>query len=584
LRFAVAMTVLVVAASAPRARAEGFDVEHFEPSDRGSDWFANESLDLRGNLRPAAGLVLDWAHRPLVTVAPDGSTSSALIENAVVAHLGGALTLADRVRVGADLPIALYQNGTAAGDIGAPSSFAFGDLRLTGDVRLLGTYGEAFTLVAGAQVFVPTGSRDGYISDGTFRIQPRALVAGDVGPFTYAAKLGFEYRPHDPSFGTSTLGSTFVFSAAAGLRLLGSKLTIGPEIFGDTVVTSSDGAFQKRNTPLELLIGGHYAWRDVKFGLGGGPGLTEGYGSPAYRFVASFEWAPAYATDQDGDGVPDGEDACPSIPGVHTDDPKTDGCPPDRDGDGVPDADDACPDVAGVHTDDPKTNGCPPDRDGDGVPDADDACPDVAGVHTDDPKTNGCPADEDGDGIPDSADACPKVPGVHTDDPKTDGCPPDLDRGKEGVPNTEDACPDQPGPANADPKKNGCPLAFVEGKVIKITDQVKFRKNSAELDPSGEGVLIAVQKILDAHSEIAHLVIEGHTDNTGTPEYNQKLSENRAKSVMTWLVQHGIDGSRLSSHGYGLTRPLASNDTPDGRLENRRVEFHIEPTSPAKSE
>jgi hypothetical protein len=87
LRFAVAMTLLVVAASAPRARAEGFDVEHFEPSERGSDWFANESLDLRGNLRPAAGLILDWAHRPLVTVAPDGSTSSALIENATGAQL-----------------------------------------------------------------------------------------------------------------------------------------------------------------------------------------------------------------------------------------------------------------------------------------------------------------------------------------------------------------------------------------------------------------------------------------------------------------------------------------------------------------
>jgi outer membrane protein OmpA-like peptidoglycan-associated protein len=63
----------------------------------------------------------------------------------------------------------------------------------------------------------------------------------------------------------------------------------------------------------------------------------------------------------------------------------------DRDGDGIPDAEDACPDVPGVKTDNPKTNGCPSDRDGDGIPDTEDACPDAAGPHTDDPKTNGCP-------------------------------------------------------------------------------------------------------------------------------------------------------------------------------------------------
>jgi outer membrane protein OmpA-like peptidoglycan-associated protein len=558
------------------ARAEGFELEHFEPSERGSDWFANESLDLRGDARPALGLVLDWAHRPLVVVAPDGSTSTALVNNQVIGHLGGALNLGERLRVGLDLPIEFFEDGAGAPaqGISAPSSGAVGDLRLTGDVRLLGEYGGVFTLAAGVQLWFPTGSRDGYVSDGTFRLAPRALVAGDVGPFTYAAKVSFEYRPHDPDFGTSQLGSTLGFAAAAGVRAVDKKLTIGPEIFGDTVVTND--AFSKRNTPFELLIGGHYQAGDVKFGLGAGPGLTVGYGSPAFRMLASAEWAPAIVDDQDGDGVPDDVDACPAIPGVKTDDPKTNGCPPDRDGDGIVDSEDACPDTAGVKTDDPKTNGCPPDEDGDGIPDAQDACPKVPGVKTDDPKTNGCPPDKDGDGVLDAEDACPDTPGVRTEDPKTNGCPPNPDRDGDGILNKDDACPDTPGPANADPKKNGCPLAFVEGKVIRITDQVKFRINSAELDPTGEAVLQAVLKIVQEHSEITKVDVEGHTDNTGTGPYNQKLSEGRAKSVLTWLVKHGVDKGRLVSHGYGMTRPLESNDTPDGRLANRRVEFHIE--------
>ena len=260
---------------------------------------------------------------------------------------------------------------------------------------------------------------------------------------------------------------------------------------------------------------------------------------------------------------------------MRTSNPKTNGCPADRDGDGVPDSTDACPAVAGVATTDPATNGCPPDADHDGVPDAEDACPDVAGVRTADPKTNGCPSDRDKDTVPDAEDACPDVAGVRTSDPKTNGCPPDPDRDHDGIPNDLDACPDAPGKPNADPKKNGCPLAFVQGSRIRITDQVKFRTDSAELDPIGEPVLVAVAKILTEHPEITLLRVEGHTDFIGGPEHNQKLSIDRASSVVTWLVNHGVDNSRLVSQGFGMTRPLVSNSDEAGRQQNRRVELHI---------
>jgi outer membrane protein OmpA-like peptidoglycan-associated protein len=420
---------------------------------------------------------------------------------------------------------------------------------------LLGSYGDVFTLAAGAQLFLPTGSQDQDLGDGSVRvIIPRVLAAGDIGPIAYAAHVGFQYRALDQAFAGTSLGSEIVFGVAAGLHVADRKLMIGPELYGSTIVTSGDSAFAKKTTPLELMLGAHYLiGSDVRIGAGAAPGLTRGFGEPAVRYVASLEWAPQPP-------------------------------PPDRDHDGIIDAEDACPDEAGVATDDPKTNGCPPvaaapapsDRDKDGVPDDTDACPDVPGVKTDDPKTNGCPPDKDGDGIIDSEDACPDVPGVKTDDPKTNGCPPDPDRDKDGIPNAEDACPDSPGPKNADPKKNGCPAAAVVGKQIVILEQVKFQTGSAVILPASNEILSAVIGVLDTHPEISHLRIEGHTDNVGAKAMNQTLSGKRAASVVAWLVKHGIQSGRLSSQGFGMDRPIDTNETPEGRQNNRRVEFHIE--------
>jgi OOP family OmpA-OmpF porin len=71
------------------------------------------------------------------------------------------------------------------------------------------------------------------------------------------------------------------------------------------------------------------------------------------------------------------------------------------------------------------------------------------------------------------------------------------------------------------------------------------------------------------------VLVEGHTDNVGKPKYNKKLSDKRAASVVKWLVDHGIETTRLRSAGIGMDRPLASNDDEVGRQTNRRVEFHI---------
>jgi OOP family OmpA-OmpF porin len=543
------------APSSARAQAQnsGFSVNHFDPSERGSEWFVLDTLDLRGNLRPAIGIVGEWGWRPLVETDGNGHILHSIVLNQVVIHPGASLVLWDRLRVGLDVPVQVFADGhpaTINGVTYSPpaSSTSMGDIRLGLDARLFGTYGEAITGALGFEFYFPTGDPASYSGDGSVRVAPRALIAGDLGPFVYAAKLGTMIRSLETNFGGTEVGTNIFFGVSAGLRVFDKKFVVGPEIFGNSVVTNN-AFFTTHATPVEGLFGAHLTIAD-DWRLGGGvsTGFTGGYGTPVVRGVATLEWAPAMP-------------------------------PPDRDHDGVLDKDDACPDVPGVKSTDPLSNGCPlpEDRDHDGVLDKDDACPDVPGVKTDDPKTNGCPSDRDHDGVLDKEDACPDEPGVETLDPKTNGCPRPKDRDHDGVLDQDDACPDQAGKPNADPKKNGCPEAFVQAGQIKILDQVKFKTGSAQIvGAQSEEVLQAVLSVLKEHPEIKKVKIEGHTDNRGAAAMNKKLSAARAASVVKWLVAHGIDGANLSSEGFGPDRPIDSNDTDAGRQENRRVEFHIE--------
>ena len=557
-----ALSALVVGLSrtAHAQAAPGFVLNRFEPSERGSEWFVADTLDLRGAVRPALGVVADYGHNPYVLLNPDNSENTKLVANQFFVHLGGSLVLFDRLRIGASIPLAIVQDSSTTGAsvagqrVVGSNSGGFGDLRLAADLRLAGTYGDAFTLAFGGRVWAPTGDATKLLGDDAVRIGPRLAAAGDVGALAYALSLGATYRANSDKVAGHPTGSEVNFGAALGARVLDKKLLIGPEVWGSSVVSESSAFFGERTTPLALLGSGHYTAGDFRLGLGAGPGLSHAAGTAAFRAVASLEWAP-------------GIEVAPAVPPPVPP-------PSDRDGDGISDGVDACPDTPGVKTEDPATNGCPPDRDKDRVPDNVDACPDVPGITTKDPATNGCPPDRDGDGVLDVVDACPDVPGIKTDDPKTNGCP--ADRDKDGVLDAADACPDVPGPANADPKKNGCPVAFLTDKQIQITDQIKFRFGLAELDPASDAVLQAVLEIMKTHIELKKVTIEGHTDSVGTAERNRTLSKARALAVADWLVKHGIDRQRVVAEGVGLTRPLEPNDTDVGRAANRRVEFHIE--------
>ncbi|RYZ06890.1 MAG: porin [Myxococcales bacterium] len=555
------VALLALFPSTALAQSEGFAINRFDPAERGSDWFAADSLDLRGHGRLMLGATGDYAHKPLVLYNREGDELKSIIEHQLFVHVGASLVLWERLRIGASLPVLAYQSGEPGTVGGVPfraeEGAAIGDLRLAADVRLLGQYRSPFSLAAGAAVFAPTGKQESFTGDGKVRLLPRLLLAGDIGNFAYSAKLGVLYRANDAGFNGSPQGTEAVFAAAIGFRSDNGKLVLGPEVFGSTVVADDDAFFSRRATPLEVIFGAHYKLTDdVRVGAGFGPGLTRGFGSPQFRGLLSLEWAPEPAKE-------------PLI------------LPPapekDRDGDGILDRADACPDVKGEKHEDPAKNGCPPgDRDRDGILDKDDACPDEPGVKSEDPQKHGCPRpDTDKDGIFDDEDACVNEAGVRTTDPTTNGCPPPKDTDKDTIFDPEDACPTAPGPRDEDPKKNGCPAARVEQGQIKILERVEFENNSAKLRPESTRILEAVLAVMTEHPEFTKLSVEGHTDNRGAAGHNLDLSRRRAASVMKWLTDHGIAKGRLSSQGLGMTKPIDTNDTDVGRQNNRRVEFHI---------
>lgn len=424
---------------------------------------------------------------------------------------------------------------------------AGGDLRI--DIRAVLARSQDRKSAFGAQVgiFAPTGSNSNFGGDGSAGAMLMVNAEHTVKFITLVANTGVVFRPvgviNDPAGGSGLgVGNEWRWAVGAFVPLKDGKYRVGGSIFGQTGIEDTNilgnTIFTKQNTPIEFNLEGRMRFGPADrwwIGAGAGSSILRGYGAPDLRVIGllgtSFsisdsdaksperkaenraKWRREHNSDRDNDGIPDDIDACPDEPEDHKGNDPNDGCPmpPDRDGDGIPDQYDKCPDQ-------------PEDKDG--IDDGD-----------------GCPEDDaDNDGIADAVDACPKVP---------------------GKPNT-------------DPKKNGCPTFIqVGGEMVRILQQVHFAFGTANILPESNPVLQEVADYLKSNKAIKKMSIEGHTDNRGAAQLNKNLSQQRANSVMNWLVQHGVESTRLEAHGYGMERPLEDNNTDDGRAKNRRVEFKI---------
>lgn len=343
--------------------------------------------------------------------------------------------------------------------------------------------------------------------------------------------------------------------------------------------------------------------------------------------------------DRDGDGIPDDKDACPDRPEDFDGFQDEEGCPdPDNDNDrvldpldrcpmepedldrfddndGCPDRDndrdtlldedDECPNTAGPV----ENKGCPfNDKDGDGIADGDDNCPLKPEDKDGDRDEDGCPdVDTDGDLLEDDVDKCPTQPEDKDDFEDDDGCP-EVDNDADGILDTADdcpmvagplearGCPDQDGDGIADkddkcptevgvaqpdnPDRHGCPkdykLIVIKKDKIEIKQQVQFDTGRATIRPASYGLLAEVADAI-RNSNITKVYVDGHTDNVGSDATNMTLSQARADSVRTFLIDtEGLDSEILVARGFGETTPIASNRSKKGRQKNRRVEFNVE--------
>jgi OmpA-OmpF porin, OOP family len=494
------------------------------------------------------------------------ASASNVITTQFTSYMSAGFELLNRLTVGVTLPVTWIQSGnqpvypgTAFGNV-THTVFSTGGPAV-GDTRLDGRYVVWRSLegdkAVGVQLSVrlPTGngSSSNFGGDGSVSALP--MVTAEWTPRnlpTFVANLGVDFR-HDNSInnpaGTNTgptqglgIGDELRWAIGAFIPIERGKYRLGATIFGQTGLTSDDITgptfFTAQNTPIEWNVEGRMKLPiqgDRWFAsAGGGTLILPGYGAPDLRIVGLVgTYLPIEDTnphspaardrvresireslkDTDGDGIPDDIDACPTEPEDHKDPDPNDGCP------------------------------APSDRDGDGIPDQFDKCPDEP---------------EDKDGIQDQ-----------------DGCP-EVDADQDGIPDTKDACPKEPGQPDPDPKKNGCPKFIkLEGSSVRVLQQVHFATGSATIEPDSFPMLGEIVSLLKANPSIKKMRIEGHTDNRGNADLNLDLSKRRAASVRTWLVQHGIEDGRLESEGYGLTKPIDSNDTEAGRLANRRVEFKI---------
>lgn len=200
------------------------------------------------------------------------------------------------------------------------------------------------------------------------------------------------------------------------------------------------------------------------------------------------------------------------------------------------------------------------DSDQDGVPDNRDECVNTPGLQA----LNGCP-DRDVDGVPDPQDNCVDEAGPG----ENDGCPwPDRDQ--DGVPDKDDNCPGEA--ANTD---SGCPVveSTIIDALIEAGINILFPADGSEL--RGNKVLDAVAQVKTILDENPRgiVLIQGHASEDGSVEYNQALSERRAESVKSKLIELGVDPARLEVQAFGESRPIVADDKSVFRRKSRRVVF-----------
>ncbi len=519
------------------------------------------SLDEKGILDVESGEVsghMDWKISAWLGYEDDplvlrdrasGDRIGALVSDRIAGGLVLALGLWDRFQIGLDIPFVGSQNAEELDQVMQAdlSASGIGDVRLVPKVMIFGG-GLGTSLSFMPSFTAPTAGANDYRGTDNWSFQPELALSQRGERYRFGVNLSY-VTAHKETLAdlkvddqiNLRLGAAIKVTKAVELGLTYHAATLGKDPFEEG-----------QDTVMEIVGGPTFYLSDsfIAFAAAG-VGIANGYGTPDWRGLFGIRFCgineeEAPRLDSDGDGLYDDEDECPQEPETLNDYKDSDGCPDetpqpadlDSDGDGMNDDVDGCPeraeDVDGFEDED----GCPdPDNDKDGVLDVDDKCPMVVGVK----EQEGCPEpDRDGDTVIDRLDNCPDEPG----EVANQGC-----------------------------KKKQ--LVKLGKSGLEILDVVYFKTNKAKIRIKSNQLLNNVAEVLKSHPEIEMIRVEGHTDDRGSDASNLSLSQRRAEAVVAYLVRKGVKKERLVAKGFGEAKPIADNETNEGRTTNRRVEFVI---------
>jgi outer membrane protein OmpA-like peptidoglycan-associated protein len=600
-------SVIGASALAVAEPAGNIDINVFRPAMDSRGYLTVNASQVLGDKELSFGLgSLDWGHG-LLKLDANGSTYS--IDNIISATLIGAFGLHAgplELEFGASVPFVIMSGdrGPDMGDLQFKlDGQGVGNIGLHVKTRFLKTSRNPHIgLGVIASVYLPTVNPTGRFlgeakANGGGKLVPQVIGIldkefGRTGALRLAINAGIRLRSSETFTNSDagpdnapvtnqsiTAGTEIPFGFGVAYALSRQKFDLVGEVYGALPLGASANYM-----PLEALGGVKlYLARNSFLSLGAGRGLLPGKGAnPDFRAMIGIVFEPNIG-DRDGDGIKDDVDKCPDEPEDFDGFEDEDGCPdPDNDRDGIPDEDDKCPDIPedkdGVEDEDGCPEGDKNDRDGDGIPDNIDKCPDEPedfdGFQDDD----GCPdPDNDGDGILDVDDLCPNDPEDKDGFEDQDGCP-ELDNDKDRIPDKDDKCPNEPENYNGFEDQDGCPdrgRVVVTETSIEILDVIYFEYNKDIIKSASFPILDAVAATMQGNPSIQLIEIQGHTDERGDDAYNLDLSDRRAKSVMKYMNDKGVEAKRLTAQGYGETQPLDRRHVEAAWAKNRRVAFLI---------
>lgn len=441
---ALALSSLIPLAERP-ARAEGVVAERFHPAATSGGYIVSERPETAGHLRLFGALSGSYARAPLIAVA--GPFSTTLIEHAVAAEASFGVGLWRFAEVGLTLPATLYQDGRAA-------AAAMQDLRLQLKGRILSLRHLGLGLIG--TVAFPTGDRAAFSGTGQVSFAPRLAVEARARILRVGLNAGVLLR-QEGGEAQFTVSHELFYSLGVGVRPH-RRIELLGDLYGSTSLARP---FTAAQSPTEAVGAVALHLGPLALSAGGGAGLVNGYGAPAYRAFLSLRYQQA-----------------PRPVAVARRPPP----PP------------------------PITRQAPPPP------------------------------------------------------------PPALD------PPAEIGPPTDPQLAQTEHR---APLEIaVTATQLVPSRPIYFEFNRARVRHEFYPVLDGLADFLRQHPELGIVRIEGHTDITGPPEYNQSLSRRRAQAVREGLIDRGIDPGRLEAVGYGATRPAADNSDEVNRSRNRRVLFY----------